>query len=323
MHLGSLCRADLNLLVALQALLEEQSVSRASERLFVTQSAMSKTLQRLRLLFDDPLFTRHGQGMVPTSKALELQGQLAEVLQSAQSLISGKDFDPATYQGQFSIHVHESVGSVLFPPLMQILHVEAPAVSLVTKPESAEEFALLASGSIDFSLRVCPSDAANLLPSDQFFAELIGSKRRNIIVRSGHPLFASGSDLDWDRIGLYPQIRLASSERIDRTAAPPLTGIPTDPTIGRSAFETPHLFTALETVKQTDAVLIEALLLIDPTMAQGLDIRSVPEAIDDGTLFSCVLLGHKRTQNSLAHQWIRKLIGEVLGKYTRKADPAA
>ena len=69
MDIRELGRLDLNLLVALEALIEEGSVSKAAERLFITQSAMSKTLGRLRELFDDPLFIRRGSGMVPTPRA--------------------------------------------------------------------------------------------------------------------------------------------------------------------------------------------------------------------------------------------------------------
>ncbi|HSF82215.1 MAG TPA: LysR family transcriptional regulator, partial [Anaerolineales bacterium] len=66
-----LARIDLNLLVALQVLIEEQSVTRAAERLYITQPAMSKTLQRLRELFDDPLFIRSGRGLIPTPRTAE------------------------------------------------------------------------------------------------------------------------------------------------------------------------------------------------------------------------------------------------------------
>lgn len=76
MDIRDLGRLDLNLLVALEALIEEGNVSRAAERLFITQSAMSKTLGRLRQLFDDPLFIRKGAGMVPTPRAEQLARQL-------------------------------------------------------------------------------------------------------------------------------------------------------------------------------------------------------------------------------------------------------
>lgn len=80
MKLNSVTRADLNLLVAFQFLMEEKSVTRAAERLYISQPAMSKTLQRLRDLFDDPLFDRASHGLVPTSRAEALHAQLPQLL---------------------------------------------------------------------------------------------------------------------------------------------------------------------------------------------------------------------------------------------------
>jgi len=103
MNIHRLARTDLNLLVALQALLEEQNVSRAAERLYITQSAMSKTLSRLREMFDDPLFTRSSHGMVPSPLAIELHAQLEELLQRMDSLIGSHDLSPAHFKGRFRI----------------------------------------------------------------------------------------------------------------------------------------------------------------------------------------------------------------------------
>ena len=76
MNLNRLARIDLNLLVALHILLQEGSVSRAAERLNITQPAMSKTLGRLRETFDDPLFVRSKRGIQPTPRAISLAGEL-------------------------------------------------------------------------------------------------------------------------------------------------------------------------------------------------------------------------------------------------------
>ena len=93
-------RVDLNLLVALQALIEEQNVTRAAERLFITQPAMSKTLQRLRDLFDDPLFTRSSHGLIPTPKTEELRAPLADVLDRLNMIVTPADFIPESVAGE-------------------------------------------------------------------------------------------------------------------------------------------------------------------------------------------------------------------------------
>ena len=99
MTINTLSRIDLNLLVALEVLLQERNVTRAAERLFITQPAMSKTLQRLRILFDDELFIRSGRKLVVTARALELQEKLPTLLSEIESVVSGRTFDPKTDSG--------------------------------------------------------------------------------------------------------------------------------------------------------------------------------------------------------------------------------
>ncbi|MDO7653959.1 MAG: LysR family transcriptional regulator, partial [Porticoccus sp.] len=110
-----LSRIDLNLLVALQVLIEEQSVTRAAERLFITQPAMSKTLQRLRELFGDPLFVRSGRGLVPSPRAVELEKQLPLVLSSVTDLVVQSEFDPLTYEGEIGFMAAEFIAVQVMP----------------------------------------------------------------------------------------------------------------------------------------------------------------------------------------------------------------
>ncbi len=94
MELEDVYRRDLNLLIALRVLVEECSVSRAAERLNLSQSAMSRVLGRLRDLLSDPLFTRQGQHLIPTEKALAINLALGEPLESLRQVLSPTDFNP-------------------------------------------------------------------------------------------------------------------------------------------------------------------------------------------------------------------------------------
>ena len=102
MNLQKLSRLDLNLLVSLQALLEEKSVTRAAARLFISQPAISRVLQRLRYQLDDPLFTRTGNELVPTPKARELQLKLPPLLDNILDIVTEDEFDPGTYTGEIT-----------------------------------------------------------------------------------------------------------------------------------------------------------------------------------------------------------------------------
>ena len=94
--------ANLNLLRTLAVLLEEQHVTRAAERLCLTQSAVSRQLLQLRQALADPLLVRDGNRLLPTPRALALQAQLRPLLQQCDALFSPQQFDPQQWQG----HVH-------------------------------------------------------------------------------------------------------------------------------------------------------------------------------------------------------------------------
>ena len=126
---------DLNLLVALDALLAEESVSGAAKRLHIGQPAMSATLQRLRRLFGDPIFIKRGRGLAPTPFAKSLTAPLRETLQRVESLLaSGATFTPAADNRDFSITTNDYVAAVFLRPLMVRLAVEAPHVKLHIQP---------------------------------------------------------------------------------------------------------------------------------------------------------------------------------------------
>ncbi|MGO2319540.1 MAG: LysR family transcriptional regulator, partial [Vibrio toranzoniae] len=93
---------DLNLLIALQALHKTNSVSKAAERCYVSQSAMSHSLQRLRKLFDDPLFERVGSRMEATDRAIELSSTVDALLNTIQSeVLLSKRFEVDSYKGSW------------------------------------------------------------------------------------------------------------------------------------------------------------------------------------------------------------------------------
>jgi DNA-binding transcriptional LysR family regulator len=100
-----LSRVDLNLLIALSTLLNKRSVSKAAQALFITQPAMSKTLNRLRKLFDDPLFYPSSSGLVASEKALELEKKLPNILIQVNNLLLPSAFEPTTCDQKFTISI--------------------------------------------------------------------------------------------------------------------------------------------------------------------------------------------------------------------------
>ena len=134
MNRNDLRRVDLNLLIVFETLMHERSVTRAAERLFLGQPAISAALSRLRTLFNDPLFVRTGRTMEPTARALEIAALLSPALDSISTAVSrAADFDPATSKAVFRIGVSDDVEFALLPPLIKRLRAEAPGVVLVIR----------------------------------------------------------------------------------------------------------------------------------------------------------------------------------------------
>ncbi|CAE6916905.1 MULTISPECIES: LysR family transcriptional regulator [Pseudomonas] len=134
MNRNDLRRVDLNLLIVFETLMHERSVTRAAEKLFLGQPAISAALGRLRGLFDDPLFVRTGRSMEPTARAQEIFALLSPALDSISTAVSrAADFDPATSNAVFRIGLSDDVEFALMPPLIKRLRAEAPGVVLVIR----------------------------------------------------------------------------------------------------------------------------------------------------------------------------------------------
>ncbi|WP_059020069.1 LysR family transcriptional regulator [Vibrio coralliirubri] len=118
---------DLNLLIALQALYKTNSVSKAAERCYVSQSAMSHSLQRLRKLFDDPLFERVGSKMEATDRAIELSSTVDALLNTIQSeVLLSKSFDAETYKGTWKIGLTDYAEQMFAPILFDLIKQSSP-----------------------------------------------------------------------------------------------------------------------------------------------------------------------------------------------------
>ncbi|WP_371367918.1 LysR family transcriptional regulator [Pseudomonas sp. QL9] len=144
---------DLNLLVALDVLLEEQNITRAAERLHMTQSATSGVLGRLRTFFEDELLVQVGRKMQPTPYALELAKPVREVLLTIRSSITAKPvFDPASSKRHFRLITSDYLISVLFAQVIQRIHQEAPHITFEMLSPGDNSAELLMRGEIDLMI---------------------------------------------------------------------------------------------------------------------------------------------------------------------------
>ena len=182
---------NLNLLVALDALLSTRSVRRASEHLGITQSAMSHSLKKLRELLGDPLFVRSGNQILPTPRAMELATPLHQALASLQHLVSGGGgFLPERSDRRFVIATPDALAVSLLPALIVDVQQRAQGVELVvTSLDAARIDAQLAAGDVDLVIGIA-RDRAGTQVEGLFESDLVCLARRD------HPGIGAKLDLD-------------------------------------------------------------------------------------------------------------------------------
>lgn len=295
----NLAALDLNLLVALDALLREASVSRAAERIGLSQPATSHALRRLRDLMGDPLLVRAGPRMELTPRAEALREPLAAALSQVQGLFAEEAFDPAVSRRRFKAMIPDVCTSVLLPGIVRRLEAEAPHVRLTLAPFRAP--ALMTpdlARMLDFIICYQAHDFAG------FHRERIYVDSDAIAVRAGHPLGNRLSELD---------VFLAA-----RHVAVITRGVAVDPVdewleeLGyrrEVALTVPAYLQALEVAAQTDLVAVVPTRLI---AARGPDLGlvRVEPPLDTG-YDEQFLLHPARLVADPASTWIRRLVMDV------------
>ena len=309
-----LVRMDLNLLVALQVLLEERNVTRAAERLSVSQPALSKTLQKLRETFDDELFTRTAHGLIPTPRAEQLGTGLPEALSELDVLLKTEDFDPANYEGTFRLAMPPMFAEVLLPQLMGILAKDAPGVRILTGDVTVDYQEKLKLAEIDFAVAVVAETDTDV------HAEPLSTISPRCYMRKGHPLIKKKITLK-DFLA-YPHVRLY---------LPGLTkenvGLVDEVLAERGMYrnvvlETSQFAPAVGVLANTDSILIaNAGLANSPYVEKHITVQPIPDEL--ARLFSghsgskrtrLALLRHTRTSNNEPHQWLRRLIVDIMSE---------
>lgn len=182
---AQLRQLDLNLLLTLDALLRECSVTRAADEIGVTQSAISHALKRLRDYFNDPLFVKAADGVQPTMKAQALQPVVAEVVAMIrQRILSEASFDPGTSRRTFSFCMTDMGELVFLPPLMEAFRRLAPHCRLRSIQAPTEQIeGLLSSGEVDLALGLIRSAPEGLYRQRLFmhpFATIVSSRNRRV-----------------------------------------------------------------------------------------------------------------------------------------------
>lgn len=298
----NLRRYDLNLLVTLEALLDEASVSGAARRLSLSQSAVSAALERLRSLFGDPLLVRSGNRMEPTPFARRLQGPIKTALASVTlALALPQKFDPSEAKLRARWGFSDYAGLLMLPAIHAVLAREAPGISLEVVPKPPEEaLTRLVAGEVDLATAVDPPEGRDL-----FNAALV-AEAFVCAMRKGHPL--DGGRLTTRRLVEFPHVVVtahgASAQLVDRALA--AAGARR-----RVPVSVPMFATAFALLAESDLV---AILPERVSRAQagrfGLALRKPPLPVPGYTLS---IVWHRRTAHDPAHLWLRERLLAVAG----------
>ncbi|HEV2638336.1 MAG TPA: LysR family transcriptional regulator [Actinocrinis sp.] len=291
---------DLNLLTALDALLEEGSVAAAADRLYLSAPAMSRTLGRIRQATGDQILVRTGRTMTPTPYALSVRAQVHELVAQAHAVLSPeRGLDLANLVRAFTLQCHDAVTTAVGPRLLDAVRTQAPNVALRLLPEATVDTLDLKHGHIDLEVGSGVPD----LP--EIRSEVIAEDHLVLAMRADHPLapartqapltladYAAASHVTVSRRG-----RL--SDRVDQLLE--------SRGFARQVVATaPTSTAALYFVQQSDLLTVVPERMCHSTIAMlGLTTAPIPLPLPPSPI---VAAWHQRYDNDRAHTWLRETV---------------
>ncbi|GBR01057.1 LysR family transcriptional regulator [Asaia lannensis] len=294
---------DLNLLKAMNALVEEASVTGAAARLQVSAATMSRTLSRLRETFRDAILVQSGRHMVPTPRALQMQPRLNQILAAIGDLYHPRrELDFTGLAPIFRIRAADVVIGPYAEALLRALRVDCPATTLIfTAESSSDDSDFLRQEGIDLYIGATAFLRPEIMRRNLFETRFRG------VVRAGHPLLLG--DITPQTLVTYDHI--AVSRRGRRRG--PIDEILSDQygLTRNVALLLTSFYAALQGLSQTDLVLSVPDIVIDASRLDrlGLFAFPLPIELDPVTIFQA---WHPRHENDLIHQWLRRTVMQVM-----------
>jgi DNA-binding transcriptional LysR family regulator len=300
---------DLNLLIALDALLQEGSVTGAARRMNLSAPAMSRTLTRIREAVGDPILVRAGRKLVPTPHALALQGRVHEAVEQASGLLRpDTPLEPSTLARVFTLRTSDAMAGVLAEPLTRLFQQEAPRVVTRFVPEGEEDVGALRDGQVDLDLGVIgpmgPEVRIQALFQDRFIA----------VVRRGHPILRGRFSLK--RLVEYPHLSVSRRGKLRGPLDEALEKAGLTRTV---ALAVPSAFAALAVVANSDMITAVTEQFSEHFRdAFGLALMTLPIPLPPITISQA---WHPRFDADAGHRWLRERVRRVcLGLKGRKQE---
>ena len=290
---------DLNLLVVFDAIMRDRSVTRAGQRLSLSQPAMSHALTRLRHMLKDELFVRSPNGMVPTPRAEQLATPIRIALDGLQQSLEPLQFEPAKTTATFRIAVDNYAAIVLVAPIAAHVAKIAPGVTLDFRPSGTLNVPELLDRS-ELQLAMGPRG----VPGERFSVRRLLQDQFVVVHRKGHPA-AKEREFSTDKLSNLPQLEISSAQFGADFVE---TGPARPKSAPRPAMRAPFL-SAAQILATSDLVSVLPLNVAKSmTRSHPLVFRRLsrsPKPIE------ATMMWLRRLDNQPAHAWLRDVISLI------------
>ncbi|MEM7303138.1 MAG: LysR family transcriptional regulator [Pseudomonadota bacterium] len=298
MHELNVSNIDINLLKALDALLETESVTKAAALANLSQPAMSRALNRLQHAIKDPLLVRSGRGMVLTPRGEALRTPVRDALAQVSRVFKPQTFDPSKAQDRFRIMAPDYVAQMIMPTVLGQVFKLAPGVQIEMENLSATGIAEMCEGKISAGFGVV-EDGPELY---NVAAQALFEDRQVCLMRRGHPLLADGMSLDG--YAATPHALLSITGRGGGRIDDVLKEHGLTRTI---ALRITQFMTISAVIAPTDLIITVPELLAKQLMSDALQLMPLPKELQTPS-FTVSQIWHERFTQDPAHQWLRRMI---------------
>ena len=304
MHEIDIKHIDLNLLTTLKVLLDEKNVTKASEKLNLSQSATSHALKRLRKMFKDPLLERSSAGMRPTPRALALRETLEDILLDIEQLVTKPVFIPASVKGILRIAASDYGTTVILPTVLQQLSQKSPHIDIECYDWQPDTLERIKNREIDLGLGVIDLSKTDGIEAQNLFSENFVS-----IVRNNHPILQENIDIE--SYISYPHALISTGSPIHSIKNSPKSRVDSVlESLGvnrRVMVKLPHFFSAALIVSKTNIILTLPRRVALHYANKNITLFEPP--IDLGE-YTYMQIWSKHCNNVPFQVWIRNLISD-------------
>jgi DNA-binding transcriptional LysR family regulator len=295
---------DLNLLVALDVLLAEASVTRAARRLGLSASAMSRTLTRLRTATGDPLLVRAGRGLVPTPHAIALRERVHDLTRDARAMLrppAGR-VEIASLERTFAIRANEAFIEFFAAPLFTAMHAAAPRARLAFASKPNKDAGPLREGSIDLEIGVIDTLAPEIRTEALFCDRYVG------VARADHPLLDDAAPVTPERYAACAHVVASRYGEFDGPVDDALDALG----LSREVLVVvPGFPDAIRIARHSDLIALVPRSCLGNAVAgehaapSGVRHFDLPVATPEFTISA---MWHPRMDADPAHRWLRELV---------------